>query len=130
MSEEVIDCLQNATIFEETYKDKDKAVYEEMDDSLERAATTATSLDAKQDRGNINKTQSKATLNEPSSLGTSSADEISCSRVLFAMVSFCWCGCEAAASLFGVVIAVTNVSATVSITSFGGVLAMVVVLLV
>ncbi|GJY42545.1 hypothetical protein Tco_0429815 [Tanacetum coccineum] len=43
-----------------------------MDDSLERAATTATSLDAEHDRGNINKTQSKATLNEPSSLGTSS----------------------------------------------------------
>ncbi|GJZ84808.1 hypothetical protein Tco_0650147 [Tanacetum coccineum] len=50
----------------------DEVVYEEMDDSLERAATTATSLDAEQDRGNINKTQSKATLNEPSSLGTSS----------------------------------------------------------
>ncbi|GKD55831.1 hypothetical protein Tco_1289218 [Tanacetum coccineum] len=49
-----------------------EAVYEEMDDSLERSATTATSLDAKQDRGNINKTQSKITLNEPSSLGTSS----------------------------------------------------------
>ncbi|GKE29386.1 hypothetical protein Tco_1444770 [Tanacetum coccineum] len=51
----------------------DEAVYEEMDDSLERVATTATSLDAKQDRGNINKTQSKETLNEPSSLGTSSS---------------------------------------------------------
>ncbi|GKC13025.1 hypothetical protein Tco_1009807 [Tanacetum coccineum] len=50
----------------------DEAVYEEMDDSLERAATTATSLDAEQDRGNINKTQSKATSNEPNSLGTSS----------------------------------------------------------
>ncbi|GKB74456.1 hypothetical protein Tco_0935868 [Tanacetum coccineum] len=50
----------------------DEGVCEEMDDSLERAATTATSLDAEQDRGNINKTQSKATLNEPSSLGTSS----------------------------------------------------------
>ncbi|GKB05124.1 hypothetical protein Tco_0833319 [Tanacetum coccineum] len=50
----------------------DEAVNEEMDDSLERVATTATSLDAEQDRGNINKTQSKATLNEPSSLGTSS----------------------------------------------------------
>ncbi|GKE50161.1 hypothetical protein Tco_1481419, partial [Tanacetum coccineum] len=49
----------------------DEAVNEEMDDTLERAATTATSLDAEQDRGNINKTQSKATLNEPSSLGTS-----------------------------------------------------------
>ncbi|GJZ91792.1 hypothetical protein Tco_0663857 [Tanacetum coccineum] len=50
----------------------DKAVYKEMDDSLERVVTTATSLDAKHDRGNINKTQSKATLNEPSSIGTSS----------------------------------------------------------
>ncbi|GJT64304.1 hypothetical protein Tco_1015784 [Tanacetum coccineum] len=50
----------------------DEVVYEEMDDSLERVATTATSLDAEQDRGNINKTQSKATLNEPSSLRTSS----------------------------------------------------------
>ncbi|GJV38986.1 hypothetical protein Tco_1417426 [Tanacetum coccineum] len=50
----------------------DEAVYEEMDDNLERAATTAISLDAEQDMGNINKTQSKATLNEPSSLGASS----------------------------------------------------------
>ncbi|GKD57127.1 hypothetical protein Tco_1290514 [Tanacetum coccineum] len=50
----------------------DKAVNEEMDDSLERAATTATSLDAEQDRGNINKTQSKATPNEASSQGTTS----------------------------------------------------------
>ncbi|GKC50736.1 hypothetical protein Tco_1073481 [Tanacetum coccineum] len=50
----------------------DEAVNEEMDDNLERAATTATSLDAEHDRGNIDKTQSKATLNEPSSLGTSS----------------------------------------------------------
>ncbi|GJZ65212.1 uncharacterized mitochondrial protein-like protein [Tanacetum coccineum] len=47
-------------------------VMKEMDDSLERSATTATSLDAEQDRGNINKTQSKATPNEPSSPGTSS----------------------------------------------------------
>nr|GEV52720.1 reverse transcriptase domain-containing protein [Tanacetum cinerariifolium] len=31
----------------------DEAVNEEMDDSLERATTTATSLDAEQDRGNI-----------------------------------------------------------------------------
>ncbi|GKG28242.1 hypothetical protein Tco_0406569, partial [Tanacetum coccineum] len=50
----------------------DEAIHEVMDDSLERAATTATSLDADQDRGNINMTQSKAILNEPSSLGTSS----------------------------------------------------------
>ncbi|GKC17820.1 hypothetical protein Tco_1014602 [Tanacetum coccineum] len=50
----------------------DEAVNEEMDDSLERAATTATGLEAEQDSGNIDKTQSKATLNEPSSSGTSS----------------------------------------------------------
>nr|GEY12046.1 putative ribonuclease H-like domain-containing protein [Tanacetum cinerariifolium] len=49
-----------------------KAINEEMYDSLERATTTATSLDAEHDRGNISKTQSKATPNEPSSPGTSS----------------------------------------------------------
>ncbi|GJU37960.1 hypothetical protein Tco_1186314 [Tanacetum coccineum] len=49
----------------------DEAIYEEMDGSLERAATTATSFDVEQDRGNINKTQSKTTPNEPSSLRTS-----------------------------------------------------------
>ncbi|GKC52472.1 retrovirus-related pol polyprotein from transposon TNT 1-94 [Tanacetum coccineum] len=93
--EEGTDCLPNATIFEELIKKQkprkpkrkdtevpqpsgpttnvaDEAVYEEMDDSLERAATSATSLDAERDRGNINKTQSKATLNKPSSIGTSS----------------------------------------------------------
>nr|GEY83194.1 hypothetical protein [Tanacetum cinerariifolium] len=42
-----------------------------MNDNLERAATTATSLDAEQDRGNIFKTQSKATPNEPGSQRTS-----------------------------------------------------------
>ncbi|GKC48851.1 retrovirus-related pol polyprotein from transposon TNT 1-94 [Tanacetum coccineum] len=50
----------------------DEAVYKERDNSLERAATTITGLDVEQDRGNINKTQSKATPNEPSSPGTSS----------------------------------------------------------
>ncbi|GJV05728.1 hypothetical protein Tco_1343384 [Tanacetum coccineum] len=46
----------------------DEAVYEEMDDSLERVTIT----EAEQDSGNIDKTRSKATPNEPSSLGTSS----------------------------------------------------------
>ncbi|GJU77975.1 hypothetical protein Tco_1275045 [Tanacetum coccineum] len=50
----------------------DEAVYKELDDSLVRAATTASSLKAEQDSGNITKTRSKATLNEPSSSGTSS----------------------------------------------------------
>ncbi|GJX39953.1 hypothetical protein Tco_0254943 [Tanacetum coccineum] len=44
----------------------DEAVNEEMDDSLVRAATTVSSLEAEQDSGNIDKTQSKATPNEPS----------------------------------------------------------------
>ncbi|GJR38649.1 hypothetical protein Tco_1214333 [Tanacetum coccineum] len=51
---------------------EDKAINEEMHDSLERAATTTIGLEAEQDSGNIDKTQSKATLNEPSSSGTSS----------------------------------------------------------
>nr|GEU47245.1 DNA-directed DNA polymerase [Tanacetum cinerariifolium] len=57
---------------------KDKAVYKEMDDSLVRAATTASSLEAKQDSGNINKTQSKATPNESSSKGTDSGGDPRC----------------------------------------------------
>nr|GEZ61230.1 hypothetical protein [Tanacetum cinerariifolium] len=48
----------------------DKAVNEEKDDSLVRAATTASSLEGEQDSGNINKTQSKATPNKSSSKGT------------------------------------------------------------
>ncbi|GJZ19471.1 hypothetical protein Tco_0556061, partial [Tanacetum coccineum] len=48
----------------------DEAVYKELDDSLVRATTTASSLEAEQDNGNIAKTQSKATPNESSSLRT------------------------------------------------------------
>ncbi|GJT28412.1 hypothetical protein Tco_0908687 [Tanacetum coccineum] len=51
---------------------EDEAVYEEMDDSLVRTATTATILDVEQDSGNIDKAQFKTTPNEPSSPGTSS----------------------------------------------------------
>nr|GEU66386.1 putative ribonuclease H-like domain-containing protein [Tanacetum cinerariifolium] len=43
----------------------DDVVNEEINDSLERATTTTTSLDVEQDRGNISKTQSKATPNAP-----------------------------------------------------------------
>ncbi|GJX58620.1 hypothetical protein Tco_0290010 [Tanacetum coccineum] len=50
----------------------DEVVYKERGDSLVRADTTASSLEVEQDSSNIDKTQSKATLNEPSSLGTSS----------------------------------------------------------
>ncbi|GJY83519.1 ribonuclease H-like domain-containing protein [Tanacetum coccineum] len=45
----------------------DEAVHKELGDSLVRSATTASSLEAEQDSGNINKTQSKATPNESSS---------------------------------------------------------------
>ncbi|GKF07591.1 hypothetical protein Tco_0041815, partial [Tanacetum coccineum] len=51
----------------------DEAVHKELCDSLVRAATTASSLEAEQDSGNINKTQSKATPNESSSQGTNSS---------------------------------------------------------
>ncbi|GJX44246.1 hypothetical protein Tco_0260922 [Tanacetum coccineum] len=44
---------------------KHEAVHEERGDSVERAATTATSLDAEQDSGNINRTQSTTMPNDP-----------------------------------------------------------------
>ncbi|GJW24812.1 hypothetical protein Tco_0038623 [Tanacetum coccineum] len=97
---EGVDCLPNATIFEQLalmgYEQKQKprkpkrkdtqipqcsgptehvaykAVHKERGDNLVRAATTASSLEAEQDSGNIDKTLSKATLNEPSSPGTGS----------------------------------------------------------
>ncbi|GJV03356.1 hypothetical protein Tco_1336925 [Tanacetum coccineum] len=50
----------------------DEVVHKELGDSLVRAATTASSLGAEHDSGNIFKTQSKATPNESSSLGTNS----------------------------------------------------------
>ncbi|GKA48774.1 uncharacterized mitochondrial protein-like protein [Tanacetum coccineum] len=79
--EEVLDCLPNATIFENnlhimpsgpTEHVADEAVHKELGDSLVRAATSASSLEAEQDSGNITKTRSKATPNESSSLGTTS----------------------------------------------------------
>ncbi|GJZ28640.1 hypothetical protein Tco_0573287 [Tanacetum coccineum] len=50
----------------------DETVTKERKDRMERAATTASSLEAEQDSGNINRTQSMATLNEPSPQGTGS----------------------------------------------------------
>nr|GEU53781.1 putative ribonuclease H-like domain-containing protein [Tanacetum cinerariifolium] len=52
-----------------------EVVYEEMYDSMERAATTATGIDVEHDMGIISKTQFTATLNEPSSIETSSGSE-------------------------------------------------------
>ncbi|GKE76246.1 hypothetical protein Tco_1542366, partial [Tanacetum coccineum] len=42
----------------------DETVYKEWEDRMERVATTASSLEAEQDSGNIYRTQSMATLNE------------------------------------------------------------------
>ncbi|GJU89551.1 hypothetical protein Tco_1301974, partial [Tanacetum coccineum] len=60
----------------------DVVVNKEIDDSLVRAATTATGLDAEQDSGNINKTQSKATPKEPSSSGTSPGGGPKCQETM------------------------------------------------
>ncbi|GJX06200.1 retrovirus-related pol polyprotein from transposon TNT 1-94 [Tanacetum coccineum] len=60
----------------------DEAVHKELGDSLVRAATTASSLEAEQDSGNINKTQSKATPNESSSLGTTSGGGPRCQETM------------------------------------------------
>nr|GEV35150.1 hypothetical protein [Tanacetum cinerariifolium] len=49
-----------------------EAVYKELRDRLVRAATAASSLEAEQDSGNIDKTQSKETPNKSSSQGTDS----------------------------------------------------------
>ncbi|GKC36291.1 putative ribonuclease H-like domain-containing protein, partial [Tanacetum coccineum] len=43
---------------------KNETVYKEWEDRMERVATTASSFEAEQDSGNINRTQSLATLNE------------------------------------------------------------------
>ncbi|GKG10279.1 hypothetical protein Tco_0339025, partial [Tanacetum coccineum] len=43
----------------------DETIHKERGDSVERAATTATSLDAEQGSGNINRTQSTAIPNDP-----------------------------------------------------------------
>ncbi|GJU28069.1 hypothetical protein Tco_1166690 [Tanacetum coccineum] len=48
----------------------DKIVIKEWEDIMERAATTTSSLEAEQDSGNINRTQSMATLNESFPQGT------------------------------------------------------------
>ncbi|GKB94250.1 hypothetical protein Tco_0980387, partial [Tanacetum coccineum] len=60
----------------------DEDVYKELGDSLVRAATTASSLEAEQDSGNITKTRSKATPNESSSLGTTSGGGPRCQETI------------------------------------------------
>ncbi|GJY97410.1 putative ribonuclease H-like domain-containing protein [Tanacetum coccineum] len=61
---------------------EDEAVHKELGDSLVRAATTASSLEAEQDSGNITKTRSKATPNESSSQGTNSGGGPGCQETM------------------------------------------------
>ncbi|GKA67275.1 hypothetical protein Tco_0767083 [Tanacetum coccineum] len=56
----------------------DETVIKEWEDRMERATTTASSLEAEQDRGNINKTQSMTTLNESFPQGTNSGSGPRC----------------------------------------------------
>nr|GEX78658.1 retrovirus-related Pol polyprotein from transposon TNT 1-94 [Tanacetum cinerariifolium] len=65
----------------------DETVNEEMDDSLVRADTTASSLEVEQGGGNINKTQSKAISNEPVSQGTSSGGGPRCQETMWDTIS-------------------------------------------
>ncbi|GKF69972.1 hypothetical protein Tco_0203029, partial [Tanacetum coccineum] len=60
----------------------DETVHKELGDSLVRAATTASSLEAEQDSDNITKTRSKATPNESSSLGTTSCGGPRCQETM------------------------------------------------
>ncbi|GKF09739.1 hypothetical protein Tco_0043963 [Tanacetum coccineum] len=60
----------------------DEAVHKELGDRVERAATTATSLDAEQDSGNILKTQSTAIPNMPLSQGISTGGSPRCQEAM------------------------------------------------
>ncbi|GJW29499.1 hypothetical protein Tco_0046374 [Tanacetum coccineum] len=77
--EDGITCLSNVEIFVNLAlmgssgppkKVGDEAIYTREVDKVVRSATTATSLEAEQESGNIHKTRSMATLNEPSLQGT------------------------------------------------------------
>nr|GEV09863.1 hypothetical protein [Tanacetum cinerariifolium] len=60
----------------------DEVVHKELGNSLVRAATTASSLEAKHISGNIIKTQSKATPNESNSQGTNSGGGPKCQETM------------------------------------------------
>ncbi|GKB61392.1 hypothetical protein Tco_0917578 [Tanacetum coccineum] len=60
----------------------DETVHEERGDSVERAATTATSLDAEQGSGNINRTQSTAIPNVPFPQGIGSGGSPRCQEAM------------------------------------------------
>ncbi|GJT86864.1 retrovirus-related pol polyprotein from transposon TNT 1-94 [Tanacetum coccineum] len=69
-----------------------ETVIKEWKDRMERAATTTSSLEAEQDSGNINRTQSMATLNESFPQGTDSGSGPRCQDTILggaeAQISF------------------------------------------
>ncbi|GJT00308.1 hypothetical protein Tco_0821477 [Tanacetum coccineum] len=60
------------------YLTTDETIIKEWEDRMERAATTASSLEAEQDSGSINRTQSMATLNESFPQGTNLGSGFRC----------------------------------------------------
>ncbi|GKB47392.1 hypothetical protein Tco_0898145 [Tanacetum coccineum] len=60
----------------------DEVVHEERGDTVERVATTAASLDAEQDSGNINRTQSTAIHNVPFPQGIGSGGSPRCQEAM------------------------------------------------
>nr|GEU50703.1 hypothetical protein [Tanacetum cinerariifolium] len=60
----------------------DEAVQKELGNSLVRAVTIASSLGVERDSGNINKTQSKETPNESSSLETTLGGGLGCQETI------------------------------------------------
>ncbi|GKD52966.1 hypothetical protein Tco_1286353, partial [Tanacetum coccineum] len=64
-----------------------EAIHKELGDSLVRVTTTASSLEAEQDSGNITKTRSNATPNESSSLGTTSGGGPKCQETMGDIIS-------------------------------------------
>ncbi|GKB67435.1 hypothetical protein Tco_0928847 [Tanacetum coccineum] len=60
----------------------DEAVYEEWDDRVERATTTAASLDAEQASGNINRTQSTTIPNVPLPQGIGAGGSPRCQEAM------------------------------------------------
>ncbi|GKF62582.1 hypothetical protein Tco_0182636, partial [Tanacetum coccineum] len=63
----------------------DEIVYKEWEDRMERAGTTTSSLEAEQDSGNINRTQSMATLNESLPQGTDSGSGPRCQDTILGL---------------------------------------------
>ncbi|GJT34762.1 hypothetical protein Tco_0925181 [Tanacetum coccineum] len=82
--EQIVDFLDAHPINSKTiaWNEISSTMASELGDSLVRAATTASSLEAEQDSGNITRTRSKAIPNESSSLGTTSGGGPRCQETI------------------------------------------------